>query len=67
MNTIFILTQKVHRAETTDTSLLFASNQKEILEETLLSIYQEAKEKHNDAEFLKQFINTFNITEIPSI
>ena len=67
METIFILSQKVPRAETTDCSILFASNKKDILEETLLSIYEEAKEKHNDKEFLKEFINTFKIIEIPLI
>ena len=50
----------MHRAETTDTSIILSSNDRTTIEELLLSIYQEAKEKHDDDNFLRQFINTFN-------
>ena len=67
METIFLLTQKVPRAETTDTSIILSSNDRSTIEEQLLSIYQEAKEKHDDEEFLRQFIETFDITQVPFI
>ena len=57
----------MHRAETTDTSIILSSNDRTTVEELLLSIYQEAKEKHDDDNFLHQFINTFNITQVPFI
>ena len=65
INYIYILTQKVPRAETTDTSILLSSDDRSTIEETLLSIYQEAKEKHDDEVFLRQFINTFDIIKVP--
>ena len=57
----------MHRAETTDTSIILSSNDRTTVEELLLSIYQEAKEKHDDDNFLNQFINTFNIIQVPFI
>ena len=65
--TIYVLTQMVPRAETVDVILIASSDKKEVLEETLLSIYQEAKEKHDEEEFLRQFVDTFDIVKVPFV
>ena len=57
----------VPRAETVDVILIASSDKKEVLEEILLSIYQEAKEKHDEEEFLRRFVDTFDIVKVPFV
>ena len=78
MNNIYILYKLEKRAETTDTLLYYASYDKGLLEEILLSIWEEAKyliwnypnnptdnQWRNDS--LNSYIEQFNITSVPEI
>ena len=80
MNNIYILYKLEKRAETTDTLLYYASKDKELLEEIILSIWEEAKEiiwetmnpspsiTENEKEHaLELYIQQFGITNIPEI
>lgn len=61
---VFVLTQLVHRAHTTDTSLIAVSESKEVLEQYFDSILEKAKNAHDDDEYIKYFNNTFQINEV---
>lgn len=61
---VFVLTQLVHRAHTTDTSIIAVADNKETLEKYFDSILEKAKEAHDDEEYLNYFENTFQINEV---
>ena len=78
LNNIYILYKLEKRAETTDTLLYYASRDRGLLEEIILSIWEEAKyliwnypdnptdnQWRNDS--LNAYIEQFNITTIPEV
>jgi len=67
MPTVYVLTQLVHRAHTTDTSLIAVSDSKEKLEKYFETIIEKAKNAHDDDEYLKFFNSTFSIHEVQYI
>jgi hypothetical protein len=78
LNKIYILYKLEPRAETTDTLLYYASFDRRVLEEIILSLWEEAKyiiwnapDNPIDAEWrndsLNSYIEQFNITEVPLI
>ena len=67
MNNMFVLTQLVPRAHTTDTSIIAVSETKEKLEQYLSNIINTAREKHNDTEYVSYFEQTFSIHEVQKI
>ena len=64
---MYVLTQLVPRAKTTDTSIIAVSDSKEKLEEYFQTIFEQAKEKHDDEEYLNIFSGTFSIHEVQYI
>jgi hypothetical protein len=77
-NNIYILYKLENRAETTDTILYYASKDKGLLEEIMLSIWEEAKyliwnypnnpiDKQWREDSLNSYIEQFNITSIPEV
>ena len=64
---MYVLTQLVPRAKTTDTSIVAVSNSKEKLEKYFEDIFQQAKEHHDDPEYLDFFSGTFSIHEVQYI
>ena len=64
---MYVLTQLVPRAKTTDTSIIAVSDSKEKLEEYFKEIFEQAKEKHDDQEYLDYFSGTFSIHEVKYI
>lgn len=80
MNKIYILYKLEKRAETTDTLLYYASYDKGLLEEILLSIWEEAYDiiwgagklnpnmvEEDKRKALHLYIKQFGITEVPFI
>ena len=80
LNNIYILYKLENRAETTDTILYYASKDKGLLEEIMLSIWEEAKEiiweamernpnitKNEKECALELYIRQFGITSIPEV
>ena len=78
MNNIYILYKLEKRAETTDTLLYYASKDKGLLEEIILSIWEEAKyliwnypdnpiDERWRKDSLNSYIEQFGITNIPEI
>ena len=78
MSKIYILYKLDKRAETTDTLLYYASYDKGLLEEILLSIWEEAKyliwnypnnptDEQWRKDSLNSYIEQFNITSVPEI
>jgi len=78
LNNIYILYKLEKRAETTDTLLYYASYDKGLLEEILLSIWEEAKyliwnypDNPTDAQWRKDsldsYIEQFGITSVPEV
>ena len=78
MNKIYILYKLEKRAETTDTILYYASKDERLLEEILLSIWEEAKyliwnypnnptNEQWRKDNLNFYIEQFNITSVPEV
>ena len=78
MNNIYILYKLENRAETTDTLLYYASKDEGLLEEIVLSLWEEAKyliwnypnnpiDEQWRKDSLDSYIKQFNITSIPEI
>lgn len=61
---MYVLTQLVPRAHTTDTSVIAVSNSKEKLENYFNDIIEQAKQKHDDSDYLDMFSGTFSIHEV---
>ena len=61
---MYILTQTVPYAETERIKLLAVSASRENLEEFILSIYEEAKEFHDEPDYLKMLMDTFEIHKV---
>lgn len=65
---MYVLTQLVPRAETTDTSIIAVSDSKEKLENYFKEqILPKAKKSHDEEDYLKYFSDTFSIIEVQSI
>ena len=64
---MYVLTQLVPRAKTTDTSIIAVSDTKEKLENYFKEIVQKAREKHDEDDYLDFFSGTFSILEAPYI
>ena len=66
---MYLLISLTPRAETTDTVVYYAAYEKEILEEVLLSIYNDAmrvEEQYNISHsVVKEYLNRFQILEVP--
>lgn len=62
---MYVLTQLVPRAMTTDAVVISVAKTRIPLEELLLSLWEDVKDKYDDSEFAKEFIDTFNITWVP--
>lgn len=66
---IYLLTCLKPRAETTDTIIYYAAYDKIILEELLLSIYNEIMSMKNEYEIsenvIKEYLKQFQILEVP--
>ena len=80
MNKMYVLYKLEKRAETTDTLLYYASKDKGLLEEIILSIWEEAKEiieeamnhnpnmtKNEKEHTIELYIQQFGITNVPEI
>ena len=78
MKNIYILYKLEKRAETTDTLLYYASRDRGVLEEIILSIWEEAKyliwnypDNPTDSQWrndsLNAYIEQFNITTVPEV
>ena len=63
MKTKWVLTQLIPRAYTTDTSIIAIADTKEELENYFDTILNQAKEKHDELEYLDFFKGTFQIVE----
>ena len=61
---MYVLTQLIPRARTTDTSIIAVSDSKEKLENYLADICDQAKAAHDDEEYLSYFGSTFSIHEV---
>lgn len=68
---IYLLTCLKPRAETTDTIIYYAAYDKTILEELLLSIYNEVMNMKDEYEIsesvIKEYLKQFSILEVPVI
>lgn len=64
---MYVLTQLVPRAHTTDTSIIAVSDTEEKLEEYLNTIILKAKNKHDEPGYLSYFNSTFSIHEVQYI
>lgn len=64
---MYVLTQLIPRAKTTDTSIIAVSDSKEKLENYLSEIIEQAKTAHNEPEYLDYFSGTFSIHEVKYI
>lgn len=64
---MYVLTQLVPRAHTTDTSIIAVSDAKEKLEEYLNTIIETARNRHNDTDYVSYFEQTFSIHEVQYI
>ena len=64
---MYVLTQLVPRAYTTDTSIIAVSANKEKLENYFTEIVEQAKTLHDDSEYLNYFSGTFSIHEVKEI
>ena len=64
---MYVLTQLVPRAKTTDTSIIAVSDSKEKLEKYFEEIFQEAKQHHDEQDYLDYFSGTFSIHEVQVI
>ena len=61
---MYVLTQLIPRAKTTDTSIIAVSDSKEKLENYLSEIIEQAKTAHNEEDYLSDFGSTFSIHEV---
>jgi hypothetical protein len=64
---MYVLTQLVPRAKTTDTSIIAVSDSKEKLENYFSDILDQAKTAHDEQEYLDYFSGTFSIHEVKYI
>ena len=62
--TKWVLTQLIHRAYTTDTSLIAIADSKEQLEKYFDTILEKARAAHNDEDYVNYFNSTFQINEV---
>lgn len=78
LSKIYILYKLEKRAETTDTILYYASKDEGLLEEIILSLWEEAKyliwnypnnpiDKQWRKDSLDSYIEQFNITSVPEV
>lgn len=63
---IYVLAQLIHRAETTDTSLICAAYKRADLEELVLSLYEEILDKY-DENFAKYYVERLSIVMVPLV
>lgn len=61
---MYVLTQLIPRAKTTDTSIIAVSDSKEKLENYLSEIIEQAKTAHDEEDYLSYFGSTFSIHEV---
>jgi hypothetical protein len=61
---MYVLAKLQDRANTTDCVLYYASPSRSILEEILLSFYDDAIEHCNDMKIVKRYINSFQIVQV---
>lgn len=64
---MYVLTQLVPRAHTTDTSIIAVSDTKEKLEGYLDTIILKAKNRYDEFGYLDYFNSTFSIHEVQYI
>lgn len=71
---MYVLTKLEKRAETTDTIIYFVSDSHEVLEEVLLSLYDEIIEDRKNypnipdevlTQRIYEYMNCFNIVKVP--
>ena len=61
---IYVLAQLIHRAETTDTSLICAAYNRADLEELVLSLYEEIIDNYGDYDFADYYVSKFKIVRV---